>query len=351
MASRAFTIRPLTDDGTVTPTSFVWTAENGAMPRGLMALPVTAAIKKRTQYPGNEGRPTEQRLGWELEDGWTVSGEWDRRRMGAGIPESTKLAMEALVKANQRVSIQLDGDRIIGFIDKVAPVVTPYGFSYTLTISPHGQTSGRAPVPGGLLGQAAVRSPDEYYSDTAASVLSAIDRHGSATSWAFAGSYHADLGDSLSDLAATMTSISTTLASRENTQATPVEVVRVAASLFAKVRTDAAVVAAVLDDADSTAVVAWDSPMGVLRFESWSRGVASDMRATQWKAHEATLALGRQADPSILALYKPRKNESIMAIARRYYGDPLLWREIHSRNRLEYTNFQGTETIVIPVLG
>ena len=43
MASRAFTIRVEGDDGTVTTVrglEFIWTAANGAMPRGLMGLPV-----------------------------------------------------------------------------------------------------------------------------------------------------------------------------------------------------------------------------------------------------------------------------------------------------------------------
>ena len=76
------------------------------MPRGLMDLPTTAAIKERTHYPGNEGNPTEQRLGWELEDGWTVSGQWDRRRMGTGVPEQTKANINTQLVEQYKAEIE-----------------------------------------------------------------------------------------------------------------------------------------------------------------------------------------------------------------------------------------------------
>lgn len=357
MAARAFTIRTIdSPSGPVTPWSergleFVWTAENGAMPRGMMDLPATAAIKERTHYPGNEGNPTEQRLGWELEDGWTVSGQWDRRRMGTGGPEQTKANMEALVKSSARVAIQIDGLRYVGFIDKFQPVMTPFGFSYTLTISPHSETSGGRLNPGGLRGQTAQRSPDEYAADVASMMASAADRHVGAPLWAFSSTYHTDLGTLLLDVSQTVDAITGTLATREDAQVSPIEVVRATVSLFAQARTLAATAASELDSVDSTTVLAWDNPVGILAFESWSRGIASDMRELQWRAHEATIGLGARIDPTILALYKPRKHESLYAIAKRFYGNPLLWREIHTRNRLEYTNLVGNECLVIPVLG
>lgn len=352
MAARAFTIRRLDqDDGTVNASPFIWTAANGAMPRGLMDLPTTAAIKERTHYPGNEGNPTEQRLGWELEDGWTVSGQWDRRRMGTGVPEQTKANMEALIKSSARVAVQLDDLRYVGFIDKLACQMTPFGFAYTLTISPHSETSGGRLNAGGLRGQTAQRSPDEYAADVAAMMASAADRQTGAPLWAFSASYHTDVGDLLVDVSRTVEAIAATLATREDARSTPLEVVRAAVSLFAQARTQAALVGVELDAVDSTTVLAWDSPIYVLDFESWARGLAADMRELQWRAHEAVLGLGARIDPSILALYKPRKNEALQAIAYRFYGNGHLWREIHTRNRLEYTNLTGMETLVIPVLG
>lgn len=357
MAARAFTIRTIdSPTGAVTPWAtrgldFEWTAANGAMPRGLMDLPTTAAIKERTHYPGNEGNPTEQRLGWELEDGWTVSGQWDRRRMGTGVPEQTKANMEALIKSSARVAVQLDDLRYVGFIDKLACQMTPFGFSYTLTISPHSETSGGRLNPGGLRGQDPMRSPDEYAADVASMMASAANRHAGAPLWAFSSTYHTDAGDLLVDVSDTVAAIAGTLATREDAQTSPIEVVRAAVSLFAQARTQAALVADAMADLDSTTVLAWDNPVGILAFESWSRGISADMRELQWRSHEATLGLGRQVDPTILALYKPRKNESLYSIAKRFFGNPLLWREIHTRNRLEYTNLTGNECLIIPVLG
>ncbi len=353
MASRAFTIRVEGDDGTVTTVrglEFIWTAANGAMPRGLMDLPETVQRTTRTEYPGNEGNPTEQVLGWNLADDWTVSGQWDRRRMGAGAPEQTKADMEALIKSGVRVAIQLDDQRYIGRIKSLKPVMTPFGFSYTLTISPHSETSGGRLNPGGLAGQTRTRSPDEYAADVSSMIASANDRQSGAPLWAFSATYHADAGALLVDLSETVAAIAGTLATRDDARATPIEVVRATVSLFAQARTQAALVGAELDANNSTAVLSWDNPVYLLDFESWARGLAADMRRLQWAAHEAVLGLGRQIDPSIMALYRPRKNESMQSIAFKFYGNGHLWREIHTRNRLEYTNLTGMETLVIPSL-
>jgi nucleoid-associated protein YgaU len=315
-----------------------------------MPLPETTQRTKRTEYPGNEGRPTEQVLGWNLEDGWTVSGEWDRRRMGTGVPESTKADIEALVKSGARVSVQLDDLRYVGRITKLAPVMTAYGFRYTLTISPHSDDGGARVNPGGLQGQTVVKTPDDYWTDVSALYDSAAARQDDAPQWWFGGVYYSSAGTALLDLSATVASIRASLDSRPDAQATPVEVVRASVSLFAQAQAQAATAAEVLAGVSSDDALAWDNPAGVLAFESWSRGIGADMRALQWSAYQATVGLGMQVDPSVMALYKPRRHESLYSIARRFYGDPLLWREISSRNRLQFTNLTGEETLVIPVL-
>lgn len=337
-------------DSEITYSRFVWTAENGAMPRGEISFPSTVLRTKRTDYTGN-ANPTEQVLGSNLGDSWQVSGEWDRRRMGLGVPDATKDAIERFVRSGVRAVIQLDDQRFVGLIKQFDPIMTAYGWRYTLTISPHGTDSGERKLPGGLRGQTRIRTPDEHYADVYEVVARANGRQSAAPLWAFAGSYHTDMGDVLLDLSDTVGHVAALLNAREDGQTTSLEVVRGAVALFALAQTQAATVAAELKAVSSAVILAWDNPAGVLSYEAWARGVAADMRECQWRSHQATIALGLRVDPSIRALYKPRAGESLYAIARKFFGDGLLWREIMTRNQLEFTNLQGTETLVIPALG
>lgn len=362
MPARAFVIRELmpgSDDGTVTAREssgrggarFEWTVENGCMPRGEMALPSLAQKTKRTHYPGNEGQPTEQVLGWEFEDGWEIEGQWDSRRLGAGAPDTMKRAIEELIQRGNRCVFELDNQRYVGRPVKLVPRMHPYGFLYTLTISPHGEGITRRANAGGLRARTRIRTPDEHFADVSEVVTDAETRQEDVPAWSFGGTYHAEVGTALADVTETMTQIRNTLSAREDSRTTTMDVVRSVSSLFALTSTQAATCSLVLSDVDSDDATAWDNPVAVLAFESWARGVASAMRETQLRARDAAVSLGLRVDPATLAIYKPSRGESLHAVARRFYGNGLLWKPISTRNQLEYMNLQGTETLVIPALG
>lgn len=92
----------------------------------------------------------------------------------------------------------------------------------------------------------------------------------------------------------------------------------------------------------------YPTPIGVLDFEVWNRGISATARLTVTDSFNARQQLDAQADPKAIALYKPFVNESLYSISNRFYGTPHEWRRIKQRNRLDSSNMTGTELLVIP---
>lgn len=339
------------DDGTVTgPLTFEWSIKNRAAPQGDWEQPREVRVT-RTYYPDSSGVPSEQVGGSNLGQ-QTLEGVLDDRHMGAGVALEHAKAFDKMVSRLNRVKIEYDHTGYVARIDSFVPNVRRSNFiPWRLTFTPHWEIA--APpqkTRGGLAGQSLPRTPDEYYQGVLLSFSSGEQLHDDAALWQLGGTVFLDVGTKIAEASATVDEIQRVLDLRTNAQVNATTTIKNVADLMARVETRTAAVTATLTSTSSDTAAMWQSPLTVLGFEAWGRGVAADMRIAGLRAHTARIELARKVDPEVLAIYQPRAGESLMAISLQFYGNAYQWRTIADRNRLAYTNLQGTEALVIPRL-
>jgi hypothetical protein len=94
--------------------------------------------------------------------------------------------------------------------------------------------------------------------------------------------------------------------------------------------------------------MSWDNAVNALDFDVWRTDMSRYSRTLALTGHEGQDEINRRAEPKAVALYRPRKGESLYSISQRFYGTPSMWREIASRNGLTSMMLQGTELLIIP---
>lgn len=328
--------------------SFSWDRDTQSSPQNAWEYAVQLRTVKE-HYPGVSGNPTEQVLGWHYED-FELVGKWDDRYAGAGFAEGTRIAMEALIKRGNLVSLDFEGLNVMGLITKLTFTYrTKYLQRYVLHFSPHNR-GGDAQV---SIAPPAVANPATYQVQAEAVYSLMQDTHSQAPSTYISGTTFTDMTRALAtvglavDLISDITSNRVLLVQVPTAGAQPVSSLARLAQAYTSLQVQSAAILALTSlPSDTSLMVSQAVP--TLALEAWSRGMAYQARAMMYVAWVASQALAARVDPTALALYRPRRGESLYAISNRFYQTPGRWRDIYERNRLKTFTLAGTETLVIP---
>lgn len=329
---------------------FAFTIEEHASHRGPLELPVKLRTT-RIDYPGNDV-PTEQVMGWNYEP-ITFQGSWEDRHMGAGVALDTMRAFRGLVKRGSLVRVSLEQITFKGVITDFRPSYEYEAkIGWEFTFSPHAdegidgafaRVQSRRRLP-----KTALRTPDDYNRRLAAPLDLAASYHERGPKVQISSSLWLDIGLSLASAVSVSAAINVNVRDRQQSRTDTADFNRRLAAQFSEAHSACAEVVVALSDISTDDYLSWSSALGELEYEVWMRGVQQNARQAMLRAYEAKLEMQRRADPSIIAIYSPGTNESLYAIALRFYGDPAMWRLIAERNNLEYINLLGTETLEIP---
>jgi hypothetical protein len=327
---------------------FVWDRDTQSSPANSWEYAVQLRTVKE-HYPGVSGNPSEQVLGWHYED-FDLEGKWDDRYAGAGFAEDTRIAMEALIKRANLVRMEFEGINVIGLLTKLTFTYrTKYLQKYVLHFSPH-RREGDDQV---AFAPPAVANPDTYQVQAQAIYQLMQDTHSEAPSQYVGGTSFTDVGAALATVGATVATISDIVSARVLTVqvptggSQPVSSLARLAQAFTTLRSQsAAILPLTVLPADTSLMVVQAVPM--LALESWARGMAYASRAMMYLAWQAQRDLATRVDPTALAIYRPKRGESLYAISNRFYQTPNRWRDIYERNRLRTFTLSGLETLVIP---
>jgi hypothetical protein len=350
MAVRAFTIvesRPPSGSSSLggPPAKFEWTAALRNAPRTSWRF----GLQQRTvreDYPGGE-TPVEQVLGWSFTP-FSCAGVWDDRFMGTGAALQTLRAFEAMVQRGNLCEFKFETIAVFGLITNVEFDYKRADYiAYSFTVSPHSRTATpESPADS----TEALKSPDEYYAGLQARTdqVTALAEQVPAT--AMTGSTVADTQGRLDTISAKVAEIGTAVEQRLQTAQDYALGARRVAHAFGVVRTVAQDLVASLISVKSDADLAWETAVGVLDFEVWSRGLRTMGRLMVADTYTAEKEMSRRVTPKAMSVYRPRENESLYAISQRFYGTPHRWQLIAQTNQLSTINCQGTEVLVIPEL-
>lgn len=357
-----FRIEELT--GTVRD-SFAWVSsktpppeKNGgarACPQGLWQIGATLRTV-RTEYPGATS-PSEQVLG-AAQDDQTFQGSFDDRFNYPGYALATMRAFEDLCRRGTTVRVSFQAQKFIGVIKswkwnyKQASEI-----GYELSISTHKRSEwvDHAPAEGNSRTLTrAVRDVDE-----ATAVLLEQYNESDGSRSAMGGGAESNVNSldvtvrgNLAEVSDSRDALVDTVDQQSvNAANNPVVTLGRIVAQAKAVRAGAMNTLLALAEARSDVVCTGKSALAVLNFEAWSRSIRSSARLVMGQSLIASDAAEERADPTVKALCRPYKGESLYSISNRYYGTPHAWRLIADRNGLRTLTLTGDELLLIPERG
>lgn len=328
------------------PVKFIWTAAKRSAPRGVWQF----SMEQRTireDYPG-AARPVEQVLGANFKD-FTLQGVWDDRYNEPGYATGTWRAFEALVARGSMVKVEFEDVSFTGLIKEATfDYKRADMIGYQFTLSPHYRVSGD------LAGANRKRPPNTLRPVTEFRDLVNTSRDAMAVIMAggpfnqMSGDLNLTTAGRLNEINAATDSMIEIIRTRVQNGVERIDGLRRIVAAFGVIKTTAAALLTDLAVAKSSAHMAWETANGVLEFDTWLRGLTQYARLLFRTSHEAEAELSRRVVPKAIAIYHPRKGESLYAISQRFYNTPDQWRLIADRNGLTTVTLRGTEALIIP---
>lgn len=352
MASREFTITELKragDGGYVdTLVKFTWTNDNRAAPRGTWKFGQTQRTV-REDYPGVDA-PVEQVLGPNYKE-QSLEGVWDDRHNYTGFALETQNKFEALVQRGSMVRLEFESISFTGILKDADYTYKRSGYiGYTFTISPHFRKSG-----GIGSGTTARRTPPKAFNPTdyAATQTKAMSGfmlsvHQDAPTTHMTGSVWSDVGELIADVQRAVATGLDTVDQRVGQAEAFITDYRRLANALNVIKGSAFDVISEVSIQRSDVVLSYDDAVASLDFDVWRTQLSAYARQMMLVAHDGAVELSKRADPTAVALYRPRAGESLYSISQRYYGTPTQWRTIADRNGLTTMVLQGNELLIIP---
>lgn len=356
MAVGLFTIQELRiTSGAAVPDGerFEWTSDrrppNGARggaratPRGPWAIGLEQRMV-RTDYPGSR-TPSTQSLGtvWKP---FTLSGRWDDRYNFAGYAMAEWQRMIGVVDRSHLCRIQFQQVVFDGQIKNLEVEYTrSWDIRYSFTVEPHQTPSlfdpDRSPE--------TVLTPAQTFDDLDLAIQVALEEDKGAPRPLLVGTTAVDNEANLAAMASSRDSLGATLDGRELLPPEkPTDAFTRLATQFRQVRADAFNTLIDIAEIRSDTELAAQTVMGVLDFETWSRGIRFSTRLAMGSALRGDQTSSRLAEPDATRLYRPQAGEHLYAIADRFYGTWQAWRMIADRNALSVFEMTGLELLIIP---
>lgn len=324
---------------------FEWSADRRSAP----LQPWSGGVKQRTartDYPGGDF-PTEQVLGPNFKP-FSLSGKWLDKYNGERFALDTFEAFLALVRRGNMVQVSFKSMTFIGIItDFDWDYRREYDIGYTFTVSPHRQPGADelAKPPSATV----TRDANTLAKEIEEKINLMLEVEDSKPSTQLAG----EISPLSTEQVQAMLD-----ASREFNDVVSQRVLVTDADAVLSVRRAVASGDLVIGRAQtkineasglkSDTALMYQTAMGVLDFETWNRGLASQARLIVFDSFEARQQLDEQDEPNVIALYKPFRGESLYSVSNRFYGTPDNWRLIKRRNRLASSTLTGSELLAIP---
>jgi hypothetical protein len=332
---------------------FEWTSDrrplNGARggaratPRGAWELELKQRMV-RTDYPGSR-TPSTQALGSSWED-FQISGRWDDRYNFAGYALEEWRRMLGVVDRSRICRVQFQQ---VVFDCQILKCQVQYqrdwDIRYTLTVLVHQTPSlfdpNRSPE--------TVLTAAQVFDDVDLAVAAAQEEDKGAPRSLLVGTTATDNESNLAQLSSDRDQLGATLDGQELLPPEkPTDAFTRLATQFRQVRASAFNTILDLAELRSDTEMSVLTAMGVLDFETWTRGVRFTSRIAMSSALIGDLTATRRAEPDAKRLYRPSQGEHLHAIARRFYGTWEAWKLIADRNALTSFEMQGTELLIIP---
>lgn len=350
MAAGTFIIQERPELGGFTPRGgavrFEWTAANRNAPVQPWPGGVTQRTK-RTDYTGAD-EPTEQVLGPNFKP-FTLRGTWLDKYNAPGYAVETWRAFLAMVRRGNVCEFSFKSQAFFGIItDFDWDYRREYDIGYSFTVSVHrrpGLDELSARVAGGVIQDASslVSKLGERINTRMVEIQTERPTE------QLAGDISLTVGEDFDSLQSSIAEFEEIVEQRIlQPGADAATALRRAVAAGDITIGRAQTLLNRLGSIASDVNLSYQTALGVLDIETWSRGLAAQARLSVFDAYDARQQLDEQVEPNAVALYRPYQNESLYSISNRFYGTPHNWRLIKERNRLPSSNLDGTELLIIP---
>lgn len=329
----------------VDPVRFEFTAKNRSIPRRPWSFGV-GVTTARHDYPGTIHRPTEQIINVHFKP-WTLTGRLADKWNTPGFAVETWRALERLAGLGTMVrcsyrSVYCDG--IMTDVDFDYFHEAEIGYSFTL--SPHNrepgqqlQSSPRTVLNSKQLLEELLVVRDEL-----------VDFHDNAPRFFIAGSLWQDVTELIEEMNTNIDLLDNIINQRILLpEVEPGIALQRIAALFRTVRSNAESILDTLQVVRSDTDLTINKALQILFFDVWQKGILKSANMMVIQSERASREMQSRAQPGLIALYSPSAGEHLMKVANIFYGSPLNWRRIATRNNLgSALTLTGEELLIIP---
>jgi len=355
MPEREFTITELrrvgdsnfVDRPASATTKFTWTNDRRSAPRGSWQFGVELRTV-REDYPGQDS-PVEQVLGSNFRE-FSLAGAWDDRYNFPGFALTTMRAFEALVQRGSLCRFAFESVEVSGLLKSVEFDYKRASFiGYQFTVSPHFRKADAFELTVGRRAPETFKPVSEYVTE---SVALTAQLEAQFTTFFPAKQIKGPISSLhkgfLNNLRAAVADLISTVEQRIDTGADFFTDLKRLSNVLNVIKGQAAGLLFSIAALKSSTSLAWDTAEASLDFDTWRTSAATNARALMLLGHRGSVESARRVEPKAVALYRPKKLESLYSISQRFYGTPHAWQIIATRNGLTTFTLQGTELLIIP---
>jgi hypothetical protein len=172
--------------------------------------------------------------------------------------------------------------------------------------------------------------------------------HGAAPREQLAGDAYADVDGDVEVLNGTFEEIAKVIDERLSEGEEATQGILRLALLFQSAKTAAAGVISRVRGMRGDLDLAYETAIGTLEFESWTRGLAEQAGQIIGIGHDASEELAERVTPQTQAIHQGRQGQTLMAVSLLYYGTADNWQLVQAANNLDTFVLEGGELLVIP---
>ncbi len=332
------------EDGLV---KFEWSGPNHSSMQGTLDLELMVKTVRKEMPGSNE--VVEQVLSstWQP---FEMSGEWDDKWAGRGFAMGMYNDFSQFVARAPLVRMTLDKHSLVGILTNLKIKYQKESkISWTITMSPHANESFEDPA---LVTDRRdrVRKPIDQWWQTFKAQLDAMTalRKGVGNL-----PLRADVLSTFDTLLAKVNSVVDQLSNiaTNGLQGSDTErdLLRVS-STFRRIRGAGLEVTYGIQKQSNTVDVAYQDVIGTLKYDEWTNTTITALWRSTGLARQAEIDMQSRLGLNPIAIYRPKKRESLERISVKFYGTPDNWTKIYDGNHLKSRVLDGTEELLIPRL-
>jgi hypothetical protein len=322
---------------------FEWDADRQSAPLKPFGRPGEMRHKRSDNGGGVE--PTFQILGPKLVP-ITFQGRWDDRYNRVGFAMDERRRFLGMCYRGRRVRISYgETDLLAHIVSWDTPERDDFRIDYTFTIEPiRDELIFSAKVE---RSSRTVESPRQLVQsiEDQAAVLAAVQAD---IPDGIVGSLSTDIQASLALLGDRVAAAKAVVSQRLLVGTESIPALRQVGAIFRDSITVANTILVQLETVRADTDLATRTAAAELAFEEWRRGMAYEARIQALLGIQGERAMGERAEPQALAIYQPRKGETLYEVSLNCYGTPHNAGLIADHNDLHSWTLDGTVALEIP---